>query len=260
MKWFPLDSGKIATPLATGALGLFLLAAISIGTQETLVAATNPVVGAITYVRGEVFRASGGSNNWRPLKVEMKLREGDRLQTKAAARMEAKLADGSVVRLGQHTQLNLQKVVTGQKGQRKTVRAKLFLGKIWASVKKAVGAETEFSVTTTHAVAGVRGTRFETSATQNGTSVKVYSGAVLVSNKPIYAVKGHTKEKRVQVAGPQLVSKKKWKELVAGAMQVVNVSANGTMDAPAGFALADASTNEWEAWNNERDAAAGIHE
>ncbi|MBT6431869.1 MAG: FecR domain-containing protein [Deltaproteobacteria bacterium] len=219
-----------------------------------------PVIGEVTYLRGESFRASAGSSNWLPLKVDMKLHEGDRLQTKKSARIEARLTDGSVVRLGQNTQLSLQKVVTNQKGQRKSVKAKLLLGKIWASVKKAVGAETEFSVTTDHAVAGVRGTRFETVASKTGTSVKVYSGAVLVSNKPIYAIKGHTKKKRVQVAGPQLVSKKKWKELITGAMQVVKVSSSGAMQAPAAFTMADKSQGDWEAWNAERDAQAGIHE
>ena len=134
------------------------------------------------------------------------------------------------------------------------------MGKIWASVKKAVGADTEFSVTTAHAVAGVRGTRFQTEATEDGTSVKVYTGAVLVSNKPIYAIKGHTKEKRVQVAGPQLVTKKKWKELVDGAMQIISVSSSGTMQPPASFSMADASQGDWEAWNAERDTKAGILE
>ena len=115
-------------------------------------------------------------------------------------------------------------------------------------------------MTTDHAVAGVRGTRFQTTASQSGTSVKVYSGAVLVSNKPIYAVKGHTKEKRVQVAGPQLISKKKWKELITGAMQVVKVSSSGAMEPPTAFVMADASADDWESWNAERDAKAGIHE
>ena len=105
--------------------------------------AKNPVIGTVTYLRGEVFRSSQNSSNWRPLKVEMKLREGDRLQTKKSARVEATLSDGSVVRLGQSTQLSLKKVVTNDKGQRKSVKAKLFFGKIWAGVKKAVGAETE---------------------------------------------------------------------------------------------------------------------
>ena len=242
------------------ALAFLGLSFASVAVYQQTAEAKNPVIGTVTYLRGEVFRSSQGSSNWRPLKVEMKLREGDRLQTKKSARVEATLSDGSVVRLGQNTQLSLKKVVTNDKGQRKSVKAKLFFGKIWASVKKAVGAETEFTVTTEHAVAGVRGTRFETTASKSGSSVKVYSGAVLVSNKPIYAVKGHTKEKRVQVAGPQLVSKKKWKELVAGAMQVVKVSSSGAMQAPAAFTMADASEGDWESWNAAQDKKAGIHE
>ncbi len=243
--------------LAMTFLGASVLATV---VAQHTAEAKNPVIGTVTYLRGEVFRSSSGSSNWRPAKAEMKLREGDRLQTKKSARVEATLNDGSVVRLGQNTQLSLKKVVTNDRGQRKSVKAKLFFGKIWAGVKKAVGAETEFTVTTDHAVAGVRGTRFETIASKTGSSVKVYSGAVLVSNKPSYAIKGHTKDKRVQVAGPQLVSKKKWKELVAGAMQVVKVSASGAMQPPTAFVLADAGDGDWEAWNSERDAKAGIHE
>jgi len=251
----------------TVAIRSAILAAVFVGASvlvtfvvQHTAEAKNPVIGTVTYLRGEVFRSAPGSSNWRPLKAEMKLREGDRLQTKKSARVEATLNDGSVVRLGQNTQLSLKKVVTNDKGQRKSVKAKLFFGKIWAGVKKAVGAETEFTVTTDHAVAGVRGTRFETTASKTGSSVKVYSGAVLVSNKPIYAVKGHTKGKRVQVSGPQLVSKKKWKELVAGAMQVVKVSSSGAMQPPSAFVMADAASNDWESWNAERDAKAGIHE
>ena len=81
-------------------------------------------------------------------------------------------------------------------------------GEVWSSVQKAMGGGGSFTVKSSHAVAGVRGTRFLTASSKSETSVKVFSGKVLVSNKPIYQVEGATKGTRVQVAGPQEVSKK----------------------------------------------------
>ena len=100
---------------------------------------------------------------------------------------------------------------------------------------------------------------FAVCTSTGATSVKVYGGQVLVSNKPIYAVEGHTKAKRVQVAGPQEVSKKQWEELVTEAMQVVSVAADGSMTQER-FALADPAADDWESWNAERDKLAGLGE
>ena len=66
-------------------------------------------------------------------------------------------------------------------------------------------------------------------AAAGATTVKVYDGKVLVSNRPIYAIEGHTKETRRQVPGPQEVSREQWETLVAGAMQMVRVAADGAM-------------------------------
>ena len=56
------------------------------------------------------------------------------------------------------------------------------------------------------------------------------------------------------------ISKKEWEEMVAGAMQMVKVAASGEIGQPEGFALASAADDDWEAWNAERDKAAGITE
>ncbi len=247
--------------LRVGLLGLGVVAGavavLAVGQAE----AEPAPVGTVTYLKGEASRAAKGAN-FAPLHEKAKVAQGDRLKTGPASRLEATLADGSKLRLGAGSELSLENLVVGKKREaKKRVTAKLLVGRVWASVTKLFGTDSNFEVKTENAVAGVRGTRFSATRSADGeTSVRVYSGQVLVSNKPIYAVEGHTKGKRVEVAGPQEISKKQWEELVAGAMQVVRIAADGAMTAPEGFALADPAADDWEQWNSERDKLAGLSE
>ncbi len=242
-------------------LGLASLLAVSAAVR----AAAAAQVGEVSFLQGDAERQPQGSDKWVALKQGGGLHQGDRLRTKAASRLEAKLKDGSLLRLGEKSELKLElaSFKDGNSGPKK-VKVRLAVGKVWAAVTKLFGGDSEFEVTTTNAVAGVRGTRFEASQdTAGSTTVKVYGGKVLVSNKPIYQVAGATKAKRVQVAGPQEISKQQWNEMVAGAMQLVRVSAAGDMSEVQPFAMNDggaAAGDDWEAWNSERDRVAGISE
>ena len=244
-RWF-----SIFLVVAVATLGLV----VSQGSAD----AQRKQVGTVKYARGDVTRAAKGSQDWAPVKKGFKLFEGDQIKTAKRSRFEAALGDGSVLRLGSKSQLKLEGVLNQPKKKKRDVKAKLVAGKVWASVRKMAGTDTKFSVSTSHAVAGVRGTRFQAAVNKDGTTVKVYSGSVLVSNEPIYKVKGHTKATRVQVAGPQEISKKQWNEMIAGAMQMIKVGAKGAMTKPQAFAQAEQGTNEWEAWNAKRDANQGF--
>lgn len=251
-------SGKHPLLVAVVALGIAAL----VGFFVTLAvfsahAADKKAAGSVAFLEGEasVVRGGGGS----ALAVGSPLYDGDRLKTASGARLEAKLADGSILRLAPGSELKLEeaKFAKGDTGTKK-VKLSLTFGRVWASVTKLFGSDSEFQVTTDNAVAGVRGTRF--AAEKNGvgdTTVRVYSGQVLVSNAPIYAKAGHTKGKRVQVQGPSEISQKQWTELVAGAMQQVRVTKAGEMSPVEQFAMAG---DDWAAWNAERDRAAGIVE
>jgi len=219
--------------------------------------AGNPSVGSVTYVKGKAQRGTG--KTWKSVSKSSKIYKGDRLKTEKDSRLEATLNDGSVLRLGANSELSLEKASVKKK--QKKVKARLWVGRVWASVTKLFGSDSEFEVTTSNAVAGVRGTRFSADQAADGTTtVKVYSGQVLISNKPIYAIKGHTKSKRVEVQGPVEISKKEWEEMVASAMQMVQVAASGEMTKPEAFAAATGGDDDWEAWNAERDKVAGIQE
>jgi hypothetical protein len=231
-------------------LGLLGVAATLVATRGSAAAPTGAAT--VTLTKGTTERAAGGGE-YSTVAVGAALNEGDRLRTGAASRLELKLKDGSVLRLADKSELKLQSATFGPK-EKKHFDAKLFAGRLWAAVTKLVGTDSTFEVETTNAVAGVRGTRFAAAVEPGGdTTVRVYDGSVLVSNRPIYAKEGHTKANRVQVAGPQEVSKKQWTELVASAMQVVKVTAAGQVSQPQSFAMTTGGDDDWESWNAERD-------
>jgi hypothetical protein len=233
------------------ALGVFLLA----GAHDAV--GGRGAIGTVTYVAGNCRYSKAAGGTWGVLKAKQNLFQGPRLKTEENSRLEAKLSDGSMIRLGAKSELTLDKVGFKKK-KKKEVKVKLVIGRIWASVTKLFGSDSKFEVETENAVAGVRGTRFAAARDASGTTtVRVYSGAVLVSNEPIYKIKGHTKGKRVEVQGPQEISKEQWEKLIAEAMQQVQVAASGAMTRSK-FAKVDQKVDDWEAWNEERDRLAGL--
>lgn len=247
--------------MGIGACALLALAA-SIG-PSTLEAAGTPV-GTVNFADGTVLRARAKSQSFNRVKRGSRLYQGDRLKTKAASRCEAKLKDGSMLRLASNSELELQALTFNRKQPRKKkkVKAKLVIGRVWASVTSLFGDESSFEVETDNAVAGVRGTKFSANRTEGGdTLVKVYEGKVLVSNEPIYKIKGHTKDNRLEVPGPQEITKNEWEELIAGAMQQIRVASSGEIGQPEEFAMASSDEDKaWESWNAERDKLAGFKE
>ena len=224
-------------------------------------ATTKKFVGTLSYARGEISRSQDSKGSaWTSIKRGAKLYAGDRVKSKKGSRAEATLRDGSVLRIGSGSEIKLQSFEYNKKNNTRKVSTRLFVGRLWAKVTSFFGGQ-KFEVRTRNAVAGVRGTRFSAQRSSDGTTqIKVYGGKVLVSNKPAYAVKGATKETRKQVAGPVEISKQQWNEMVAQAMQMVSVAANGDMTAAETFAMQDSAQDDWEAWNAERDKIAGLNE
>ena len=223
-----------------------------------------PVAGKVSYTDGDVFRAEKEEGPFRKLKMEADLFEGDFLKTDDGARLEARLADRSILRLapGSRMQLKQAHFSKGDEGEKK-VTAQLLAGRLWAKVTSLFG-NSEFQVATPNAVAGVRGTVFAVDrGADKSTTVRVFSGKVLVSNKPTFFQEGAKKfdgtqkpGERKQVAGPQEVTKKQWEESIAGALQQIRVADGGALGSTTAIAQEDAAKDEWVAWNQQRDTAA----
>lgn len=217
--------------------------------------------GTVTFVAGEATRTAGGKAE--KLAVGKPVFQGDVLETQKRTRLEVKLSDGSVMRLGPTSRAELQAAAFGKTVEDRNVSAKLLVGKVWANVAKAVGGEQRFEVKTENAVAGVRGTTFRVdAATDRSVVVKVYSGTVAVASGAIPrpdhqgpgAAAGGTRPGRTQIAGPQQVSREQWEKIVTNMMEV-RVSAAGVPTEPAKFAIATPGEDEWEEWNRSRDQA-----
>lgn len=225
--------------------------------------------GKVTYKRGTVQAHRNGS--WTALEKGARVYGGEMVRTAKRSRVEIVLVDKSVIRLGSRSKLRIKKALFAKPAQ-KTFDAKLFRGKAYSVVSKLAGEDASFKMETSNAVAGVRGTTFRIDAKKDkSTVVRVYTGAVAVSNAPLYS-KPHQTEKtgksgkfqmprkgvkpggpgRVEVKGPREVTKKEWEEIVAKAMQEVKVAADGQMSTTEFNAKADAA-DEWVAWNKSRD-------
>jgi hypothetical protein len=234
----------IAAALAAAAL---LLAAGAL-------AAPPAPAGSVTFLAGEATRTAAGKAV--KLAVGSAVRQGDVLETQKRTRLEVKLADGSLVRLGPSSRAIVESAAFGKTVEERKVSAKLVVGRIWANVAKAVGGEGRFEVLTQNAVAGVRGTTFRVdAATDRSVVVKVYAGAVAVSSRSVPRP-GHDggKPERRQVEGPQQVTREQWERIVTSMMEV-RVSAEGVASEAEAFAVAQAGQDEWEEWNRGRDQA-----
>jgi len=181
---------------------------------------------------------------------------GDVLETGRRTRLEVRLEDRSLLRLGPLSRATVEVASFGKSVEDRKVQAKLLLGQVWANVAKAVGGEARFEVRTENAVAGVRGTTFRVDAAKDrSVVVKVYSGTVAVAAgaipRPAHA---EPRPERRQVAGPEEVSREQWERIVTS-MMAVRVSADGIATEPEAFALAESGGDEWEEWNRARDAA-----
>jgi hypothetical protein len=246
-----------ARPLvvAAAAAAALLLAAAALAAAPAAAPA-----GSVTFVAGEATRTAAGKA--QRLAVGAQVYQGDVLETRRRTRLEVKLADGSVLRLGPSSKATVQAAAFGKSVEERKVSAKLLVGKIWANVAKAVGGEQRFEVQTENAVAGVRGTTFRVdAATDRSVVVKVYSGTVAVASGPIprpeHQGEGRTevaadKPARRQIAGPQQVTREQWEKIVTSMMEV-RVSSEGVPTEPEAFAFAAEGQDDWEEWNRSRD-------
>jgi ferric-dicitrate binding protein FerR (iron transport regulator) len=221
--------------------------------------------GTVSFLAGDATRTASGKV--QKLALGSKILQGDVLETQRRTRLEVKLGDGSVLRLGPSSRATVEAAAFGKSVDERKVSAKLLVGKVWANVAKAVGGEQRFEVQTENAVAGVRGTTFRVdAATDRSVVVKVYSGTVAVASGPVQRpehrgegaepVQTGAKPERSPIAGPREVTREQWERIVTSMMEV-RVSSEGVPDDPRTFALAG-KQDEWEDWNRDRDAALGL--
>lgn len=210
------------------------------------------VSGEVSFVEGKASRTPQGGAKVT-LKISGAVEKGDLIETGPGSRLELTLPDKSVVRLGPSSKFKLDEAAFSDTDR--DFKATLILGKVWSKVSSVFGSERNFEVRTERAVAGVRGTIFRVDAAKSkAVLVKVYAGTVAVAGQGPVPTGASAKGERVQVAGPQLVSRQQWEKLVSAMMQV-RVSAAGVPDEPTRFTEKEEEKDSWSAWNQQRDNA-----
>lgn len=232
----------MVSTIIVAAIGIYVAAAESAAT--------------VTICEGECFQGKSESGPWK------EIRQGDRLsgdiylKTGENSRLELKSGRGTI-RLAPKT---VFKFFSTKKGKGSSIM--VTIGSVWARVKR-LSHNKKFEVKTKTAVAGVRGTVFSVTALIDESSIiKVYEGEVGVNNRPAVERKSKKEEERLAEAKKERkeipppfkeVSKREWEEMVAKAMQMIRVSAEGEMSAPVAFDLEEEKKDDWVAWNLNLD-------
>ncbi len=218
-----------------------------------------PTVGKITFPLGNVLLLPKGATRYQKVYLNMPVKNGDKIETKKTARCEITFNDKSVVRIDEQTIYTIEKAIISS--EKKEVDSFLFLGKLWANVKKLIAGNDSWKLKSPSAVVAVRGTVYRMNAGADSSSqVLVYDGNVSVapagktSAKQTDGLKPGTPRQvqgPSQVQGPKEVSVGEWLEIVKAQQQIV-VKPDGSY-AKSEFNLADDSKLDWVKWNKERD-------
>jgi hypothetical protein len=155
------------------ALAVILALAAAVG-RPAAARADGPVA-HVDFAAGIV--TASGAGGARALRAGDTLMLGELVQTGPRARVRLRLADDSLLALGERTQLRLTQVVTA--GHVRTrVRLDLLLGRLWLRVTRAA---VELAVGVPAGVVGIRGTSLVVEAAPDGTTtVTVLDGHVVL--------------------------------------------------------------------------------
>ena len=215
---------------------------------------------------------SGGAGDWVKAKPNFPVSEGDIIRTLAKSRAEITLIGGGKVRIGENSELVLNKA--NVKPMEKNFNASLKKGNIWVSAKASFGEKKNVSVRTPTAVAAIRGTKYRAKAGDGESEVLVYNGKVDVNaaknvieerqekrksfvpggptGQPKFTLGPVTEIKApTQVSGPYEVTLEEWITLAEG-MQI-NVRKDGKYHMFE-FDQGKDGDLDFVKWNKEQDA------
>lgn len=219
--------------------------------------------GKVTELKGTArWQTKGGS--WANLKSGQSLKGGDQVETGTGARMELTLPDASILRFAENTRFRIIAIDMDESAGTRNAKINVALGKTWANVNKGLKVNPNIDVTSSNAVAGVRGTIYKMNVDEDqAVLVRVYDGQVNVegvkgekkpeTQAPVlgqpYKISGPT-----PVQGPHKVTMEQWVYIIKS-MQQIRVSSTGIPSKPESFTLAE-DRDEWVDWNRSRDREA----
>ena len=123
--------------------------------------------GTVTYTRGTTSVQKGDE-----------VCVGQVITTGKGGRVEIQLPDGSVLRIGSDSKVELTQAQFNKSAEDRQVTAKLIVGDVWATVAHWTGSDAKFEIVTDTMGVGVRGTVLEVVATSAKTHVHAIKDTV----------------------------------------------------------------------------------
>jgi len=181
----------------------------------------------IIRIKGVVESQFRGATKWERIWRNRMLKDGDRARTLKDSRERIKLADNSLISMGQNTEVEMSQYEVKEKSR--IVKVKLFFGKIRNKVTRLSGKKTKYEVETPNAVLAAKGTDFyveydnETAGEDKGgvTKLIVFEDSILVTSR---------KESALIAAG---------NSALIGPSGVIEINPAGLKALPAGSAKPD---------------------
>ncbi len=144
-------------------------------------AAQDPAaIGEVVALRGDVIAVRGAGST--ALTIGAAILRSDRIRTGADARVKIRFLDGTVVALGDNSDLAAAEYAVDDAGTRRSGVLSLIRGLFRATVTPGL-PDSRFELETTTAIASVRGTDFMGQTSVENTGIFVIDGAVAVSSK-----------------------------------------------------------------------------
>jgi hypothetical protein len=148
---------------------------------EPLLAQGVRSIGLVGELVGQCLVSRHGETEPRPLTLGAELYEGDSVRTAAGARLKLEFIDGSVVQLGEGTELALEWFLYAPEEQTQNVLLQASAG-IFRVIAELLLPRSAFVVQTATAAASVRGTDWIVEAAPGATAIVVLDGRVAVRN------------------------------------------------------------------------------
>ena len=234
-------------------LMIIALAFICYATEASKVGVISFILGA----PGDVELKHQNDLEWHRVNLEMDVLAGDVIKTKAESRLEIKLIDESILRIGENTAFEITEALVQNKT--KKIHSTLKKGRIWANVAKLKGKNDEFQLKAPTAVCAVRGTIYRMDA-DSAPTVHVYDGSIHIG--PLWEAAESPQGERPrnlqpveippphQIPPPYEISLDEWIEIVKGFQITVR---SDRKYAKARFDEEEDNNLEWVRWNKQRD-------
>lgn len=136
----------------------------------------------VKFLIGDADLLPNGKTTWNKIALNGQVRQGDRIRTRLASRVELEMPDKSVIRVNENSIFDVSKLINDASGDE--MNFTLWAGNMWARFSKAVNTRQSRKVESPSAVVAIRGTELEMVVNeQQTTTVRVFEGRVAVTSK-----------------------------------------------------------------------------